>query len=120
VVAGEVRTLAQRSATAAREIKSLIGESVAKSRSGASLAETAGGRMQDVLASVRRVTELMGEISTAAVEQSSGIEQVNQTVTQLDEGTQQNAALVEEASAAARSLEEQAIQLQRSVRRFRL
>ncbi len=120
VVAGEVRTLAQRSATAAREIKALIGDSVAKSRSGAALAGEAGGRMQEVLVAVRRVTELMAEISTAAIEQSSGIEQVNQTVTQLDEGTQQNAALVEEASAAARSMEEQATQLRASVARFRL
>jgi len=76
--------------------------------------------MQEVLVAVRRVTELMAEISTAAIEQSSGIEQVNQTVTQLDEGTQQNAALVEEASAAARSMEEQATQLRASVARFRL
>ena len=120
VVAGEVRTLAQRSATAAREIKALIGDSVAKSRNGAALAGEAGGRMQEVLVAVRRVTELMAEISTAAIEQSSGIEQVNQTVTQLDEGTQQNAALVEEASAAARSMEDQATQLRASVARFRL
>ncbi|SDD61335.1 methyl-accepting chemotaxis protein [Aquimonas voraii] len=120
VVAGEVRSLAQRAATAAREIKSLIGESVEKSRSGAQLAARAGSTMQEVLSAVRRVSDLMGEISTAAVEQSSGIEQVNQTVTQLDEGTQQNAALVEEASAAARSMEEQAAQLRRAVARFRL
>jgi methyl-accepting chemotaxis protein len=120
VVAGEVRSLAQRAATAAREIKALIGESVEKSRSGAQLAATAGSTMQEVLAAVRRVSDLMGEISTASIEQSSGIEQVNQTVTQLDEGTQQNAALVEEASAAARSMEEQAAQLQKAVARFRL
>ena len=120
VVAGEVRSLAQRAATAAREIKALIGESVDKSRSGAQLAASAGSTMQQVLSAVRRVSDLMGEISTAAVEQSSGIEQVNQTVTQLDEGTQQNAALVEEASAAARSMEEQSAQLRRAVARFRL
>jgi methyl-accepting chemotaxis protein len=119
VVAGEVRALAQRSATAAREIKALIGESVQKSRSGAELAHGAGATMRELLASVRRVSDLMGEISTAAVEQSSGIEQVNQTVVHLDEGTQQNAALVEEASAAARSLEEQAASLKRAVSRFR-
>ena len=120
VVAGEVRSLAQRAATAAREIKALISESVEKTRSGAQLAASAGSTMQEVLSAVRRVSDLMGEISTAAIEQSSGIEQVNQTVTQLDEGTQQNAALVEEASAAARSMEEQAAQLQRAVARFRL
>ena len=120
VVAGEVRSLAQRAATAAREIKSLIGESVEKTRSGAQLAASAGSTMQEVLSAVRRVSDLMREISTAAVEQSSGIEQVNQTVTQVDEGTQQNAALVEEASAAARSMEEQAAQLQKAVARFRL
>jgi methyl-accepting chemotaxis protein len=120
VVASEVRTLAQRSATAAREIKSLIGESVEKSRNGAAMAQSAGGTMSELMASVRRVSDLMREISTAAVEQSSGIEQVNQTVIHLDEGTQQNAALVEEASAAARSLEDQSTALKDAVARFRL
>jgi methyl-accepting chemotaxis protein len=120
VVASEVRALAQRSATAAREIKTLIGESVQKSRAGAALAQSAGGTMKEVLSSVRRVSDLMAEISTSAAEQSEGIEQVNTTVVQLDEGTQQNAALVEEATAAARALEDQATQLKQSVRRFRL
>ncbi|WP_394003166.1 methyl-accepting chemotaxis protein [Luteimonas sp. WGS1318] len=120
VVASEVRTLAQRSAEAAREIKQLIGESVSRVREGSSQVAVAGNTMAQVLTSVDRVTEIMAEISAASQEQSSGIDQVNQTVMQLDETTQQNAALVEEATAAARSLADQAQQLTRAVATFRL
>ena len=120
VVASEVRTLAQRSAEAAREIKQLIGESVSRVREGSSQVAVAGDTMAQVLTSVDRVTEIMAEISAASQEQSSGIDQVNQTVIQLDETTQQNAALVEEATAAARSLADQAQQLTRAVATFRL
>jgi len=120
VVASEVRTLAQRSAEAAREIKQLIGESVARVREGSSQVAVAGATMAQVLTSVDRVTEIMAEISAASQEQSAGIDQVNQTVIQLDETTQQNAALVEEATAAARSLADQAQQLTRAVATFRL
>ncbi|MDR6990476.1 methyl-accepting chemotaxis protein [Luteimonas sp. 3794] len=120
VVASEVRTLAQRSADAAREIKQLIGESVTRVREGSSQVAVAGSTMSQVLTSVGRVTEIMAEISAASQEQSSGIDQVNQTVIQLDETTQQNAALVEEATAAARSLADQAQQLTRAVATFRL
>ena len=111
VVAAEVRSLAQRSATAAREIKGLIEDSVSKVGNGSALASEAGRTMVEMVASVQRVTDIMAEISAASQEQASGIEQVNQTITQMDETTQQNAALVEEASAAARSMEEQAGQL---------
>ncbi|MCD9004649.1 methyl-accepting chemotaxis protein [Luteimonas sp. XNQY3] len=120
VVASEVRTLAQRSAEAAREIKQLIGESVTRVREGSSQVAVAGATMAQVLTSVDRVTGIMAEISAASQEQSSGIDQVNQTVIQLDETTQQNAALVEEATAAARSLADQAQQLTRAVATFRL
>ena len=120
VVASEVRTLAQRSAEAAREIKQLIGESVARVREGSSQVDVAGRTMAEVLGAVERVTAIMAEISAASQEQSSGIDQVNQTVIQLDETTQQNAALVEEATAAARSLADQAQQLTRAVSTFRL
>ncbi|WP_017161497.1 methyl-accepting chemotaxis protein, partial [Xanthomonas phaseoli] len=101
VVASEVRTLAQRSAGAAKEIKGLIDDSVHKVAEGSALVRKAGATMADIVASVQRVTDIMGEISAASQEQSSGIEQVNQTITQMDETTQQNAALVEEATAAA-------------------
>ncbi len=111
VVAAEVRSLAQRSATAAKEIKGLIEDSVSKVGNGSALASEAGKTMVEMVASVQRVTDIMAEISAASQEQASGIEQVNQTITQMDETTQQNAALVEEASAAARSMEEQAGQL---------
>src|SRR5690606_9105075 len=104
-------SLAQRSATAAKEIKQLIEDSTGKVADGAQLAEQAGKTMGEIVASVQRVTDIMAEISAASQEQAAGIEQVNQTIVQMDETTQQNAALVEEASAAARSMEEQAIGL---------
>ena len=120
VVASEVRTLAQRSANAAKEIKGLIETSVDKVADGSKLVNQAGATMGEIVASVQRVTDIMSEISAASQEQSAGIEQVNQTITQMDETTQQNAALVEEASAAARSMEEQAQALSESVSVFKL
>ncbi len=120
VVASEVRTLAQRSAGAAKEIKGLIDDSVDKVSTGSTLVRKAGTTMGEIVTSVQRVTDIMAEISAASQEQSSGIEQVNQTVTQMDETTQQNAALVEEATAAARSMEEQAIHLANEVAVFKL
>ncbi|CAD7346988.1 methyl-accepting chemotaxis protein [Xanthomonas arboricola pv. juglandis] len=120
VVASEVRTLAQRSASAAKEIKQLIDDSVDKVTQGATLVDQAGTTMAEIVASVQRVTNIMGEISSASQEQYSGIEQVNQTVTQMDETTQQNAALVEEATAAARAMEEQAQQLTEAVAVFKV
>ncbi|CAD0351528.1 methyl-accepting chemotaxis protein [Xanthomonas sp. WHRI 8391] len=120
VVASEVRTLAQRSAGAAKEIKHLIDDSVGKVTEGSLLVHQAGTTMSDIVASVQRVTDIMGEIAAASQEQSSGIEQVNRTITQMDEATQQNAALVEEATAAARTMEEQAGQLALTVARFTL
>jgi methyl-accepting chemotaxis protein len=120
VVASEVRTLAQRSASAAKEIKSLIEDSVGRVSSGAALVRRAGQTMGEIQSSVQRVTDIMAEISAASQEQSSGIEQVNQTVNQMDQTTQQNAALVEEATAAARSMEEQAGQLSEAVAIFKL
>ena len=119
VVAGEVRSLAQRSATAAKEIKELIGDSVGRVRNGSALVTEAGGVIEEVVVAVKRVTDIMGEISAASDEQSSGIEQVNQAVNQMDEVTQQNAALVEQAAAAALSLEEQAHLLRNAVSAFR-
>ncbi|UNE64462.1 methyl-accepting chemotaxis protein [Xanthomonas oryzae] len=120
VVASEVRTLAQRSSGAAKEIKDLIDDSVQRVTDGSVLVHSAGTTMGEIVASVQRVTDIMGEISAASQEQSAGIEQVNQTVTQMDETTQQNAALVEEATAAARAMEEQAQQLTEAVALFRL
>ncbi|MEN4952614.1 methyl-accepting chemotaxis protein [Stenotrophomonas sp. TWI819] len=120
VVASEVRTLAQRSAGAAKEIKGLIDDSVGKVAEGSQLVNQAGATMGEIVASVQRVTDIMAEISAASQEQSAGIDQVNQTVVQMDETTQQNAALVEEATAAARSMEEQATQLADAVAIFRL
>ncbi|APP77523.1 methyl-accepting chemotaxis protein [Xanthomonas vesicatoria ATCC 35937] len=120
VVASEVRTLAQRSAGAAKEIKGLIDDSVHKVAEGSALVRKAGATMAEIVASVQRVTDIMGEISAASQEQSTGIEQVNQTITQMDETTQQNAALVEEATAAARSMEEQAGHLAEAVSVFKL
>jgi methyl-accepting chemotaxis protein len=120
VVAGEVRSLAQRSANAAKEIKTLIDNSVAQVDNGSTLVSKAGETMQEVVNAVRRVTDIMGEISAASAEQSTGIEQVGQAVTQMDSVTQQNAALVEEAAAAAQSLAEQADSMMRAVSAFRL
>jgi methyl-accepting chemotaxis protein len=120
VVAGEVRTLAQRSAAAAREIKALITDSVDQVESGSRLVETAGSTMKDIQTAVKRVTDLMAEISAASAEQTAGIEQVNITVTHMDNATQQNAALVEECTAATESMAEQAQKLSRSVAVFRL
>jgi methyl-accepting chemotaxis protein len=108
VVAGEVRSLAQRSAEAAKEIKSLIGTSVDKVETGSKLVQDAGSTMREIVASVQRVTDIIGEISAAALEQSQGIGQVNEAVTRLDQMTQQNAALVEQSAAAAESLKDQA------------
>ncbi|MCW0367401.1 hypothetical protein NB699_002384 [Xanthomonas sacchari] len=120
VVASEVRSLAQRSAAAAKEIKTLISDSVQEVEQGSTLVNRAGATMTEVVASVKRVTDIMAEISAASAEQSAGIDQVSKTVMQLDEGTQQNAALVEEASAAAKSMEDQAAELARAVAVFRL
>ncbi|CCG35454.1 HAMP domain protein [Xanthomonas citri pv. mangiferaeindicae LMG 941] len=120
VVASEVRTLAQRSSGAAKEIKDLIDDSVQRVAEGSALVHSAGKTMGEVVASVQRVTDIMGEISAASQEQSAGIEQVNQTITHMDETTQQNAALVEEATAAARSMEEQAVQLTDAVAIFKI
>ena len=120
VVATEVRNLAQRSAAAAKEIKGLISDSVDKVEVGNRLAATAGETMGEVVASIRKVTQVVTEITEASHEQSGGIEQVSQAVSQMDEVTQQNAALVEQAAAAAESLEEQAEQLTRAVAAFRI
>ena len=119
VVASEVRSLAQRSAEAAREIKGLIGASVEKVESGSRLVADAGATMGEIVSSVQRVTDLISEISAATNEQSAGIAQVNNAVAQLDESTQQNAALVEEGTAAAESLSEQSRQLMKAVAAFR-
>jgi len=120
VVAGEVRTLAQRSAQAAKEIKQLISDSVGKVTSGTQLVSNAGETMQEIVDSVQRVSNIIAEITIATSEQSTGIGQVNQAVTQLDQVTQQNAALVEESSAAADFLKEQSAKLAEVVGRFRL
>jgi methyl-accepting chemotaxis protein len=120
VVASEVRNLAQRSAAAAKEIKALIGDSVEKVEDGSKQVVEAGKTMDEIVTSVKRVTDIMAEIAAASVEQSSGIGQVNQAVSQMDEVTQQNAALVEQAAAAAESLEEQADTLTQTVAQFHL
>jgi methyl-accepting chemotaxis protein-1 (serine sensor receptor) len=120
VVAAEVRSLAQRSASAAKEIKTLIGDSVEKVDAGAKLVDQAGSTMQEVVESIRRVTDIMGEITAASQEQTSGIEQVNHAIAQMDNATQQNAALVEEAAAAAQSMQTQASSLLQVVSVFRL
>ena len=120
VVASEVRSLAQRSAAAAKEIKSLIDDSVEKVGNGSKLVEQAGVTMDEVVASVKRVTDVMGEITAASQEQSTGIEEVNRAITQMDEVTQQNAALVEQAAAAAQSLQDQASRLTTVVGVFKL
>jgi methyl-accepting chemotaxis protein len=120
VVAGEVRNLAQRSAAAAKEIKSLISDSVAKVDDGAKLVDAAGSTMEEIVTSVKRVTDIMAEISLASQEQSAGIEQVNQAIGQMDEATQQNAALVEQAGSAASALQSEAENLARLVSIFKL
>jgi methyl-accepting chemotaxis protein len=120
VVAAEVRSLAQRSAAAAKEIKALIEDSVGKVQDGSRLVEEAGRTTQEIVTSIKRVTDIMAEISAASLEQSSGIEQVNVAISQMDDVTQQNAALVEEAAAAAESLEDQARQMVGVVARFKL
>ncbi|MFC7288900.1 methyl-accepting chemotaxis protein [Herminiimonas glaciei] len=120
VVASEVRTLAQRSASAAKEIKELIGDSVDKVSIGSRLVDDAGATMREVVESVKRVTDIMSEITAASQEQTDGIEQINQAVMQMDQVTQQNAALVEEAAAAAESLQGQASHLSQVVSVFKL
>ncbi|MFT5590669.1 MAG: methyl-accepting chemotaxis protein [Bradyrhizobium sp.] len=120
VVASEVRSLAQRSAAAAKEIKSLIGDSVDKVEAGSRLADEAGLTMQEIVSSVQHVANIMGEITAASQEQSAGIAEVNQVISQMDEMTQQNSALVEQASAAAESLQQQAVVLMQAVALFKL
>jgi len=120
VVASEVRNLAQRTVTAAKEIKVLIGESVEKVGAGTALVDTAGQTMKEIVDAVKRVTDIIGEITAASAEQSTGIESVNTAITEMDETTQQNAALVEQAAAAAMSLQEQAEDLFQLVAKFEL
>jgi len=120
VVASEVRSLAQRSSAASKEIKELIHDSVERVRAGAGHVQEAGTKMREITHEIRRVTDIMGEITAASQEQSKGIGQVNQAVTQMDEVTQQNAALVEQAAAAAGSLESQASDLKAAISMFRL
>ncbi|MCU6432741.1 methyl-accepting chemotaxis protein [Undibacterium sp. Jales W-56] len=120
VVASEVRNLAQRSASAAKEIKTLIDDSVEKVDNGSKLVEKAGATMVEIVASVKRVVTIVGEITLAGQEQSSGIQQVNDAIVQMDEATQQNAALVEQAAAAAQSMQDQAASLAEVVRQFKL
>jgi methyl-accepting chemotaxis protein len=120
VVAGEVRSLAQRAATAAREIKALIEESVARTERGTHLVDQAGATMLDIVSSIQRVSDIVGEITTASGEQSEGVQQVTGAVTQMDRSTQQNAALVEESAAAAESLSQQSRQLVQAVAVFKL
>ncbi|MDI1261240.1 methyl-accepting chemotaxis protein [Aquabacterium sp.] len=120
VVAGEVRSLAQRSAQAAKEIKTLINASSEKVDSGSKLVQDAGNSMTEIMTSVNRVSDIIGEISAASTEQSTGIGQVNQSITELDQMTQQNAALVEESAAAAESLKDQAGRLAQAVSAFKL
>uniref|UniRef100_UPI0035E44601 methyl-accepting chemotaxis protein n=1 Tax=Comamonas jiangduensis TaxID=1194168 RepID=UPI0035E44601 len=120
VVASEVRALAKRSADAAKEIKDLITTSLERVENGSTLADQAGGTMQDMVGAIRRVTDIMGEISAASHEQSSGVAQVGEAITQMDQATQQNAALVEESAAAAQGLRNQAESLLRAISRFQL
>ncbi|PWT92196.1 MAG: methyl-accepting chemotaxis protein, partial [Proteobacteria bacterium] len=120
VVASEVRSLAQRSAGAAKEIKERITDSLGRVEAGTQQARQASQVMADILTSVNRVNDLMGEIAAASEEQSSGIEQVNRAIAQMDQVTQQNAALVEQASAAALALDEQTLALKGSVTVFRV
>ena len=120
VVASEVRSLAVRSADAAREIKALITDSVARVEAGSALVDQAGTTMQDVVRAIEKVASLAGEISAASAEQSTGMKQVSEAVTQLDTGTQQNVALVEQSAAAAASLRAQAQNLSARVEAFHL
>jgi aerotaxis receptor len=120
VVAAEVRNLAQRSAGAAKEIKTLISDSVEKVEAGRKLVDEAGEAMEDIVTSVQLVADIISGTATASQEQSAGIEQINQAVGQMDEMTQQNAALVEEAAAAAESLQDQAMKLAELVKTFKL
>ncbi|MBI3285926.1 MAG: MCP four helix bundle domain-containing protein [Burkholderiales bacterium] len=120
VVATEVRSLAQRSAEAAREIKKLIDDSVSKVDAGARLVDEAGMTMSEIVSSIKRVTDIMGEIMSASMEQTAGIEQINEAIMQMDDATQQNSALVEEAAAAATSLQDQADHLAQLVSTFKL
>jgi methyl-accepting chemotaxis protein len=120
VVASEVRNLAQRSASAAKEIKQLIGDSVEKVEFGTRLVDEAGSTMQDIVASVHKVVDILGDITLASREQESGIEQINGAISQMDAVTQQNAALVEEASASAESMQEQSMRLADIVAVFKL
>ena len=120
VVAGEVRNLAQRSAEAAKEIKGLIGASVERVEQGSALVDQAGATMHEIVSSIQRVSDIVGEISSASVEQSAGVGQVSEAISQMDQTTQQNAALVEESAAAAASLKSQANLLVQAVERFKL
>jgi methyl-accepting chemotaxis protein len=120
VVATEVRNLAQRSASAAKEVRTLIGSSVARVDAGARLVDQAGVTMDEIVTSVRRVTDIMAEITHASAEQSAGIEQVNGAIGQMDEATRQNAAMVQQAGSAAAALEQEAERLATLVSVFRL
>src|SRR5262249_32099673 len=120
IVAGEVRSLALRSAQAAREMKAIVGESVQKVEEGSRLVADAGRTMEEIVAAVSRVTDIMRDISQASDEQSLGIDQVNHTIGELEAFAQQNLTLVEEASTAAESLNEQALALSEAVRTFKL
>ncbi|RZI42381.1 HAMP domain-containing protein [Herbaspirillum sp. HC18] len=120
VVAGEVRNLAQRSASAAHEVRALIGSSVEKVESGAKLVNDAGATMQEIVESIGRVTDIMGEITAASVEQTAGIEQINQAIAQMEQATQQNASLVEEAAAASQAMQDQAMHLEALVDEFKI
>ena len=115
-----MRTLAQRSAEAAKEIKTLIADSVERVEAGSNLVDRAGATMREVVNSIRRVTDIVGEISAASTEQSAGVAQVGEAVTQMDQATQQNAALVEQSAAAAESLKAQAQALVNTVEVFRV
>jgi len=120
VVASEVRNLAGRSAEAAKEIKVLIGDSVGKVSAGSRLVHQAGKTMTEIVDSIRHVTDIMGEISSASAEQTSGIEMINDAITDMNSATQQNSALVEQAAAAAQSLQDQAGHLEQVVSIFKL
>jgi methyl-accepting chemotaxis protein len=120
VVAAEVRSLAKRSADAAQEIKALIGDSVTKVEAGSSLVQQAGATMTDIVDSIRHVTTIMAEISTASADQTAGIERVGNAIDEMNQVTQQNAALVEQAAAAAQSLQDQAQHLEQIVSTFKI